>query len=351
MKRGRQSLPPPVFDYDSLSSVHDSYVIDPDAEPLGTGVYGTVYRATHKTTNVQVAIKYFNKPDEFAKREVDHLTALQAHPNIIALFSVCKDHEDGVYMVMEMAARDMRSLFKKRSAAHSFPPGQIKGYLAQLLAAVVHCHARGYLHRDIKPENMLVTSGNVVKLADYGMSRWVGPGPEGSGVLGGAPVSTTTIHSDLVTTRWYRAPEVSLAIASGNGTAADVWAVGAIMGEFLLCGEKPTFGSVSDEDHLKCIYTLCGTPDAQEWPDTGNARERVRNSYRDKITGGRIGERLKRLSKRVYLFTAGATAVLNATLELVPGKRASAQDVLGMDYFVRESPLPYDASAMVSYTK
>ena len=44
----------------------------------------------------------------------------------------------------------------------------------QLLAALEHAHAKGYVHRDIKPSNLLITgpvAKPTVKLSDFGLAK------------------------------------------------------------------------------------------------------------------------------------------------------------------------------------
>lgn len=68
-------------------------------------------------------------------------------------------------------------------------------------------HSNGYMHRDIKPENFLVNTSSSneassentmpLKLADFGLAK------DFKRNRGGA-------HTEYVSTRWYRAPELVL---------------------------------------------------------------------------------------------------------------------------------------------
>lgn len=51
------------------------------------------------------------------------------------------------------------------------------------------------MHRDIKPENILISNNNTVKITDFGLAKYYSVPPP---------------HTDYVSTRWYRAPEILL---------------------------------------------------------------------------------------------------------------------------------------------
>lgn len=74
-----------------------------------------------------------------------------------------------LYMVMEyMKGGDFGTLLER---VGYFDALRAKFYLAHLVAALEHLHARGIVHRDLKPENMLIGSDGHVKLADFGLSE------------------------------------------------------------------------------------------------------------------------------------------------------------------------------------
>jgi len=53
-------------------------------------------------------------------------------------------------------------------------PDAVKSYTHMLLTALAHVHERGLVHRDVKPDNLLVEGPTgMLKLADFGLARWV----------------------------------------------------------------------------------------------------------------------------------------------------------------------------------
>ena len=71
-------------------------------------------------------------------------------------------------------------------------------------------------------------------------------------------------HTEYVSTRWYRAPELVLR-QQNYSEKVDIFALGCIMGELFL--GRPIFPGTSESDQLTRIVTVLGAPTRQEWPE------------------------------------------------------------------------------------
>jgi serine/threonine-protein kinase len=96
-----------------------------------------------------------------------------------------------------------------------------------VLSALEHAHGKGIIHRDIKPENVLVASGGIVKVADFGLSRLLDSG-----------AATRLTHTNLLLgTFEYMAPEQREKAREAD-ERADIYATGVVLYE-MLAGELP----------------------------------------------------------------------------------------------------------------
>ena len=60
-------------------------------------------------------------------------------------------------------------------------------YTCQIGNAVDHAHRQGVLHRDLRPSNVLVTDNGLLKVADFGTSRFLEIAAHGTTVIGSPP--------------------------------------------------------------------------------------------------------------------------------------------------------------------
>jgi serine/threonine protein kinase len=312
---------------------------------LGKGRSSSVVPATQVASNAKVAIKVFRADvDEkqhdhelHAAIELGTLRKLQPHPHIIALVEerILADGEGKLHMVMEVAEWDWAAFIHSRHASLA-PLRQLKGYAQQATLALEYCHARGVTHRDVKPENLLITAGNVVKLADFGISKW--------------EMQRYEQNTEMVTTRWYRAPEV-LVCHGRYDYRIDVWSLALTIVELLTL--RPVLPGNSEAHQLEMVYDFAGTPTVHEWDP--KVQVALRRSYTlEKRRDIGIGLRNHAAQYgRARFMDSAAQALLAPMLALFPGKRCTASDALKAEFFTTtvEERKPYDSTQMIHYVR
>jgi serine/threonine protein kinase len=60
-------------------------------------------------------------------------------------------------------------------------------FTCQICNAVDHAHSQGVIHRDLRPANVLVTDNDMLKVADFGTSRFLEIAAHGTTVIGSPP--------------------------------------------------------------------------------------------------------------------------------------------------------------------
>lgn len=94
------------------------------------------------------------------------------HPHIIRVIELLED-ERCFYIITELVPGgelyDFVIKHKKSTEAET------ANFVKQILLAVNYMHLQNIVHRDIKPENLLMTSGNEIKLADFGFATLFNP--------------------------------------------------------------------------------------------------------------------------------------------------------------------------------
>ncbi len=139
---------------------------------LGSGGFGAVYLARDTWIDKEVAIKVPHKQNlNFAEhlREPRLLAALD-HPNIVSITTAEKT-DNVFFIVMEYVAGETLEDVIARDGALAAP--RVVGYSTQLAQAVEHAHRQGVVHRDLRPSNVLVSGDGVLKVTDFGTSRFL----------------------------------------------------------------------------------------------------------------------------------------------------------------------------------
>ena len=161
--------------------------------------------------------------------------------------------------------------------------------------------------QDIKPNNFFITAAGVVKLGDFGLAASYG--------------SPSRPMTPTVMTIWYRAPELLLG-ARAYGPAVDVWAMGCVLAE--LERRDPLLPAQTEIGQLDLIFSLCGTPTAEDWP-----------GHADLPLGSMAFKPKPRVNFRTVMPAASddATALFDAIMQNNPAKRPSCTRALQHAFF------------------
>ena len=154
--------------------------------PLGSGGFGTVYLAEDTWIDKKVALKVPHKQNlDFGElvREPRLLASL-SHPNIVTVLTAEKQ-DDTFFIVMEYVPGDTLEQIIERDGALDL--SRALDYTCQICNAMDHAHRQGVIHRDLRPGNVLVTEQGMVKVADFGTSRFLEIAAHGTTVIGSPP--------------------------------------------------------------------------------------------------------------------------------------------------------------------
>ena len=153
---------------------------------IGSGGFGTVYLAEDTWIDKKVALKVPHKQTvDFGEllREPRLLATLN-HPNIVTILTAEKQ-ENVFFIVMEFVPGETLEMTLARDGALEL--GLALDYICQITNAVDHAHRQGVLHRDLRPSNVLVTDSGMLKVADFGTSRFLEIAAHGTTVIGSPP--------------------------------------------------------------------------------------------------------------------------------------------------------------------
>jgi serine/threonine-protein kinase len=153
---------------------------------LGSGGFGTVYLAEDTWIDKKVALKVPHKQGvDFGEllREPRLLASLN-HPNIVAILTAEKQ-ENVFFIVMEFVPGETLEAIIAREGA--LDVARALDYTCQICNAVDHAHKQGVIHRDLRPSNVLVADRGLLKVADFGTSRFLEIAAHGTTVIGSPP--------------------------------------------------------------------------------------------------------------------------------------------------------------------
>jgi serine/threonine-protein kinase len=200
-------------------AVGDDYEI---LSKLGSGAFGTVWRARDLSLEREVALKALHpviardgKAVRAFWREAK-LAAQLAHPAIVPIYD-WDSSGDLSWYTMELAEEGSVASLVARSGPRQV--SEIASQVESVLDGLNVAHANGILHRDLKPENILIDRYQRWRITDFGIANVTG---EDVGGTTGTPA--------------FAAPEQLL--GEPQGPTADYFALASIV-YFTMTGEAP----------------------------------------------------------------------------------------------------------------
>jgi serine/threonine protein kinase len=200
-------------------------------EPIGSGGFCDVWRATDTVLSRSVAVKllhpcYADQAEALGrfKAEARHAGSL-SHPNIARVYDYGEPAGgQPPYLVMELIdGPNLAGVL----AGGPLGAARTMDVVAQAAAGLQAAHASGLVHRDVKPANILFAPGGMVRITDFGIAH----------AIGSAPVTATGM---VMGTPGYIAPE---RVSGGPaGPASDLYALGIVAYE-CLAGAPPFMGA------------------------------------------------------------------------------------------------------------
>ncbi|KAG1653257.1 hypothetical protein FOA52_009202 [Chlamydomonas sp. UWO 241] len=186
---------------------------------LGKGSFGAAILVTRKKDGKQFVIKEIDisrmPPAEkvASKQEAQLLMALN-HPNIVRCYDTFTE-ANKMCIVMELCSEgDLYGILNKKKG-QQLPEETILDWFVQMCLGLKHVHDRKILHRDIKTQNVFVSSGGILKLGDFGVSKIL--------------ASTWQMAGTSVGTPYYLSPEICQ--NKKYNQKSDVWSLGCVLYE------------------------------------------------------------------------------------------------------------------------
>ncbi|XP_035491761.1 mitogen-activated protein kinase kinase kinase mlk-1-like isoform X1 [Scophthalmus maximus] len=181
-------------------------------ENCGGGSFGSVYRALWISQDKEVAVKKLLKID----KEAEILSVL-SHKNIIQFYgAVLESPNYGI--VTEYASAGSLYEYLSSEQSEEMDMEQIMTWAIQIAKGMHYLHAEApvkVIHRDLKSRNVVMTADKVLKICDFGASKFL----------------SHTTHMTVVGTFPWMAPEVIQSLPVSE--TCDTYSYGVVLWEML----------------------------------------------------------------------------------------------------------------------
>jgi len=249
-------------------------------ETLGHGNFGLVKKCKDITTGVTYAMKILRKDNlrqkltftwtenntveqssawDNVEKEIAIMKKLR-HPNIVNLLEVINS-DKVLYLILEYMAWgslakgdvEIDKFVRDESEYKKEDKELLRLYARDMISGLAYLHSQRICHSDIKPENILVGANGVLKLADFGLSKFLLSG------------ESRSVFNQKDGTPAFQAPECldDKEDLKFSLYPTDVWALGVTLYQ-VKYGKLPFFSTNEEELAEKVINEPLKIPDEED---------------------------------------------------------------------------------------
>ncbi|XP_061895913.1 tyrosine-protein kinase BTK [Entelurus aequoreus] len=207
---------------------YDMWELDPSCltfiRVLGTGQFGVVQYGKWKGQH-DVAIKMIKAGSMSEEEFIEEAKIMMKlhHENLVQLYGVCTK-QSSIYIVTEFLCKGCLLTYLREGLRQHPTSVQLLEMCKDVSEGMAYLESKQYIHRDLAARNCLVDGNGTVKVADFGLSRYVLDDEYTSSAGSKFPV------------RW-SPPEVLLYCRFSS--KSDIWAYGVLMWEVYTLGRLP----------------------------------------------------------------------------------------------------------------
>ena len=216
-------------------------------EKIGQGGMGEVYLADDLSLDRKVALKFLPEaftgdPERMARfeREAKLLASLN-HPNIAGIYGLEQEDVNRFLVLEHVEGETLRAKLNKGA----LPLEDALALCRQIAEGLEAAHEKGVIHRDLKPANVMITTGEKVKILDFGLAKALADETQRIDASQSPTLTEEMTRPGVILgTAAYMSPEQAKGKSIDSRT--DIWAFGCILYE-CLTGKKAFEGETVTE--------------------------------------------------------------------------------------------------------
>ena len=140
-------------------------------EKIGTGGFGTVYKAYDPFIKRFVAVKTCTTDEEEVRKrffQEAEISGNLQHRNVVTVYDF-GTQADVPYLIQEFLSGE--DLDRKVKRKEQIPSAEKVLFLVQIARGLEYAHSKGVIHRDVKPANIRILEDGTAKIMDFGIAK------------------------------------------------------------------------------------------------------------------------------------------------------------------------------------